>query len=592
MKKLLLLALSLCTLGASQALAEEKWGYDLSGEFTISGYNQAPDGPVSDAMFVPGNGELKGARIVAIELPIVSSDLTNIKVWAANNIPEYSEGVPALVHEQAYNKSVTGNTYERVNLTTPWEIPESGFYIGFTYTTSYGYPVARCEGSVEGSTWDNLWMGMWFEEPRNVSAIHIIVDKMSISGSEVEPTSATTRRTEKNTQSSVKVGVFSTSGDPVTSVDYTIKIGNQSQTGTATCNVAAGLKVAADIDLPFTAPATAGEYDMTVTLNKINGTDNLSKTSVGCKLTVVNKLVPRYTIVEEYTGTWCGWCPRGWLGMEKVKEQLSDIAGVIAVHHFNSTDPMYCPNYAKLEWKGAPDSQIDRRALNVEPYYGEGSGIVKAVEKYNDVEAEAAVSVQAHFANANATEVVATATTEFIKDLPGAQIAFVLTADDMSGTTDAWKQNNDYGLGKTPEQGELSIFCPGGKYGESVVYLTYNDVMVGSSWNQNGVNQAPAFSSTANGNKEDVTCTVSISLARQGQMGLKKDKIYMTALVIDANGQIANAARCHVEGAETTAVEAIATEKSEQSSVYDLQGRRQVKPAQGLYIQGGRKVLR
>lgn len=591
MKKLLFL-LTLAIVSVTQSSAEELWGYSLSGEFEFRG-GSTPTAPVSDAMFVPGDGELKGAKIVAINLPITCDDYTNIKVWAANALPEWPGTVVNYSHQQAFNQPVKGNSYQRVELNTPWEIPAEGLYVGFTYTTSFSYYLARVAGNIAGSTWDNTFNMWWYEEVGAYhSAIQVFVDKMSIKGSEVDINTVSTRRAEKGAQGMLKVAVSAKSEEAVSSVDYTVTINGKDQTGTVNCNIPAGLKEQAEISLPFTAPATAGNYEVSVALNKINGLANLSTKTGSCKLVVVDKLVPRLTVIEEFTGTGCGNCTRGWFAMEKVKETMSDCAAVIAIHQYNESDPMYCPNYATIEFNGAPSCHIDRRAINLDPYNAENAGIITAVEKYNDIDADAVIELTARYAPGSTSDVEVEATTTFLQNLPGSQIAFVLTADDMSGTTNAWKQSNYLYYEEAAGNGELAIFCPGGIYGESMVFLTYNDVMIGSSWSGT-TNTAPAFTTTQMSSKATTKHTVSISLvSRQGLAALKKDKVYMTALVIDGNGKIANAARCHVEGAEPTAVEAIATEKSEQSSVYDLQGRRQVKPAQGLYIQGGRKVLR
>ena len=37
-------------------------------------------------------------------------------------------------------------------------------------------------------------------------------------------------------------------------------------------------------------------------------------------------------VVEEFTGTWCGWCTIGYEGMESAKATFGDNAVLIAVH--------------------------------------------------------------------------------------------------------------------------------------------------------------------------------------------------------------------------------------------------------------------
>ena len=73
----------------------------------------------------------------------------------------------------------------------------------------------------------------------------------------------------------------------------------------------------------------------------------------------------RKVVVEELTGTACGWCPRGLVGMKMLRDLYGDRFIGVAVHQFNATDPMYTPDYADIDWsdggsKGAPCCMIDR----------------------------------------------------------------------------------------------------------------------------------------------------------------------------------------------------------------------------------------
>lgn len=575
------------------------WGYSLAPDFEYTGYNSVPDGPVSDAMFVPGNAELKGARIHAINLPICSSDYTKIKVWAAKSINEYSTTLGPILHEQAYNESVTANTYTRVELNEPWDIPAEGFYIGFTYTTNSGYPIARITNTyVEGSTWDNLWMGMWYEDAHAISAIQIFVSGMKLTTNSVEADRVSVRRCEKGSQAKAKVSLASTSAETITQLGYTINIGGTNQKGDVTLAtpIEDGLSKKGATEILFTAPATAGSYEGTFTITSVNGKPNTSTKATPFKMNVVDQYIPRLTIVEEFTGTGCGNCPRGWLGMETVKEEQADYAAVIAIHQYNPTDPMYCANYFAPEYDGAPSCHIDRRALNFDPYYGDGtmSGIAKCIDDYNEVEPTVTIDLEAHYTDATCTSIVATAQTTFLANQPGSQIAFVVTADELAGKNGAWRQSNYYYDQDPNGMGTLAPFCQGGEYGESMVYLTYNDVLIASSWQQDGTNTAPSMTRTAMGSQVTTTQTLSIAdLNAQMKAALHTDKVYVTAIVLAADGTISNAARCRV----TTGTDGITTpvttaDGTQVQHARYLDGRIAAPQAKGITIMGGKKIVR
>ena len=70
----------------------------------------------------------------------------------------------------------------------------------------------------------------------------------------------------------------------------------------------------------------------------------------------------QYVLVEDYTGTWCGYCTRVSFAIEELKKQTND-AVVIAIHQ---GDPMQFPLEATLRSHfgvtGFPTAFVDRKA--------------------------------------------------------------------------------------------------------------------------------------------------------------------------------------------------------------------------------------
>ena len=69
---------------------------------------------------------------------------------------------------------------------------------------------------------------------------------------------------------------------------------------------------------------------------------------------------PRKIVMEEATGTWCGWCPRGMATIEKMSEQYPDNFIAIAIHQDKqmSPDESYKPFLDKVE--SYPSAHINR----------------------------------------------------------------------------------------------------------------------------------------------------------------------------------------------------------------------------------------
>ncbi|MDO4210190.1 MAG: hypothetical protein Q4D23_00500 [Bacteroidales bacterium] len=471
--------------------------------------------------------------------------------------------------------------------------------------TKEGYPISTsmeseyvsflCYGAL-GQNGQTGWFSM--TDQYGTVSIQLICSCDPAEGFDVKASKYTSSTVAMGEKFTPTFTVMSTSEAEVSSIDYTVELGGATVSNTATFKtpIPAGFGKTADVKCELTAPQQAGAIPVVFTVNKINGVE-LEKPIVS-KFTqdVFTRIVPRMSIVEEFTGTGCGWCPRGWVGMEKVKHELSDQAAVIAIHQYNNTDPMYVTTYHTPSFAGAPGAMVDRKG-NVEPYYGDDDkGIIGTVKRYAAVTPEAAVTVEAAWTDDAKTKIDASATTEFLTDLEGSELVFVLTADGLTGTTSAWKQGNYYasytasqvGLTKSGDP-ELYEFCKGGSKGQSSVTLVFNDVLIGSSWTSaTTANKVAPFSTTAVGETASSAYTLSLPTKTTLKNALVKDQIYVTAMVIKADGTIANAARCKVQDPAglNTVLAPVADD-----AMFDLSGRVN-NSGNGVRIQNGKKVLR
>ncbi len=115
--------------------------------------------------------------------------------------------------------------------------------------------------------------------------------------------------------------------------------------------------------------AEAGEFPINVEISMPNGVDdedpddnNGSRNLYG--LDVVQ---PKLVVVEEATGTWCGWCPRGTVNMDIIAAEYADVAIPIAVHN---GDPMVVAAYDgpfSASVGGYPSGHLDRTIKDINP---------------------------------------------------------------------------------------------------------------------------------------------------------------------------------------------------------------------------------
>ena len=110
-------------------------------------------------------------------------------------------------------------------------------------------------------------------------------------------------------------------------------------------------------------PSTTGEYVIKMWVSKINSNNdaNPSNDTITHKVIVLTNPPSRIVVIEEKTGTWCGWCPRGAVGMDYMHSTYPHTTATIAVHN---GDPMvvaeYDNNIGLVAPGGYPGSAVDR----------------------------------------------------------------------------------------------------------------------------------------------------------------------------------------------------------------------------------------
>ena len=163
-------------------------------------------------------------------------------------------------------------------------------------------------------------------------------------------------------------------------------------------------------------------------------------------------------VVEDFTSTSCGFCPRGIVGKENLRNQFGDLYVGITLHQHSSSDAMYLAldRYASLAFAGAPQCFLDRKQL-MDPYNGTGSGICAAFADYQAMPVQVGVEVEASW-NQDLSQVNATATVQSLVDGADFNIEYVLIGDGITGTSSGFKQANFYNT-YSNLNADLAIWC-------------------------------------------------------------------------------------------------------------------------------------
>lgn len=125
-----------------------------------------------------------------------------------------------------------------------------------------------------------------------------------------------------------------------------------------------------NINVPFNGTYTTDAFSTPVSslgLNtfdlqlELNGDADMSNNSGEFEMYGLTEVPFKRVVIEEGTGTWCGWCPRGTVAMDQAGAQFQDSIVLIAVHN---GDPMAVAAHDDgLDLSGYPGGRADRVAM-------------------------------------------------------------------------------------------------------------------------------------------------------------------------------------------------------------------------------------
>lgn len=157
--------------------------------------------------------------------------------------------------------------------------------------------------------------------------------------------------------------------------------------------------------------------------------------------------IPRTQVIEEATGTWCGWCVRGIVGMSQLEELYPDSFIGLAIHGDDAyTTDSY--NSFLLRISGYPFALINRSySCGTKPE--EMRTAYEAMANLGDAEGEAKI-VNAHYTDAKYSAVEVNVETRFAKSNSNVdyRLAFVVVEDSIRD-----RQANFYSGGANGEMG-------------------------------------------------------------------------------------------------------------------------------------------
>lgn len=300
----------------------------------------------------------------------------------------------------------------------------------------------------------------------------------------------------------------------------------------------------------FPAPKKEGNYKCTLQILKLNGeSKNNADATFEKYLLCLAEGYHKNVVLEEGTGTWCGYCPRGWAGMEHVKETYTKDGVIgVALHEGDSMAVLdegqpffdiYAEMYA-LEI-GFPSAFFNRNLIDwIDP----------SPENFDDeipyqLSIPAMSKINATLsATDNASTVKLTTSSEFLFD--GAEGEYEIAYTVLEDNVGPYRQKNYF-------SGEEEGTGYGFETKPETCYLMYNDVARKCSQPLGIAGSLPAVEK---GKTYDYECNITLT-------GVKKtENCRVVAMIVNKkSGWIENACMMY-HPSNTAAVNEIASDKS------------------------------
>ena len=519
----------------------------------------------------------------------------------AENVTKYATARTNGVYFQFYT----------ITLKTPYVVPKGGCYVGYEFEVGNDEDAfflwgesedGGCYLQFEESDGTRTWKNMTPYGLGNVTtSVYMELSDQIVTDASVKAQDERNYRTGE--EFLYAWNVTNLSSIPFSSMELAISVDGVAQDA-ETLDLGGQLPI--DASCTITRPMRfdePGEHELALEILRVDGRENESNhRKAEGKIIVIDpeRIYPTLPVVEEFTSTSCQWCPRGTVGLAKLKEIYGDDIVTLAGHNaLSKPDPMTCKAYAEVMsvyGQSLPSAAFNRMAIS-DPYLGdsgmEGDGTNhfaadRFVEKIRKMfPSEGKVSMKAEWADEEKKGIKVYTESEFCvsRETSPYRLGFILSEDGMSGkttTSELWSQYNGY----SHEQGDKSTQYPDGDMdfwinASSIVSTTFDHVVVEAWEPMQGIEGSiPAPIVADNTVVYETTLDISTNTLIQD-----KEKLTIVALLFnDNNGFIINAAQCHIADYDPSGITTTLSDAKGSSVYYNLQGVRVGQPSKGIYI--------
>jgi hypothetical protein len=319
--------------------------------------------------------------------------------------------------------------------------------------------------------------------------------------------------------------------DKITSLDVQYTVDGVESTVEKLNNLSIGSGETYDFihSVPFNFDKV-GKYQVSVKVSNFNGTFTPENNTLNQTYYVLSFKPFTRVLGEEGTGTWCGWCVRGHVFMEKMDETYPNTWVGVAVHN---GDPMVVSAYDSgmgTYIGGYPSGLINRyefeSGYDIDPLDFEAAHNV-----FKDRVVPANIAIGGATYNSTSRKLQFSIETNFAGDIDKAfNVLGIVTEDEVKGTVAGYNQANYYaGGGNGPMGGYENLTDP--VPAAQMVYENVARALIGGWSGVSDIIPNPAV------NNGKYTYTFSYTLPQ----GEKIDNMNLIGVILDKNsGEVVN----------------------------------------------------
>ena len=506
-----------------------------------------------------------GNAITGVQIGLLA-DVTNVTLYVKNSPQDKTP-----LYTQKVGELPAG--WNTVELTTPYNIIDNGQPLAIGYRARLSQNSALAYSKVRSSMGNLVYLN---KDSRWSTIDGTFCIKVCVAGDQMPQrdlaigTLADQRLDAADESFTLTSTVRNMGVQPVDSYSVRCYV-DDSEAGVVTFERRVELNATDTFSVSLPVGFGMGKHPVRLEVCAVNGAavEVATNNTAEATLTLPDPRFARMVVCEEFTGNWCGWCPRGMVGLELMTEWYGDRFIPVAVHGGGS-DPLEVPRdssyaYAPLtdSFDGAPSCTVNRR-LKGDPYYD----IVSIYQMETRAENHVACWMSAQWnAEGTAIDLTLTAITDVDMDNAQLQAAFILLEDSITGYYQTNYYANDpgtefYGWESRPQY---------------VMDLVYDDIARGCFPSFDGMSLAQGRVNA--GQEYSVEYSLPIPPAV-----INPRQLHVVGIVIDhRTGFIQNAARLWPEGELPQAIQTVCAETATRH-YYDLQGRPVAHPAAGQLL--------